>query len=251
MENNLLSHRHAPLDALRPPPGAMASVGTKMLTHLPPRSPFRHAAPVPDESAGTMPETIAYPDDFATMVVKLLDDARLALGSDREAAKASIVRASAMLRDGTNQGTKDGVRTTSRGGLAQWQIRRATTHIDACLMSKVTVEDLSKITRLSKSHFSRAFRVSMGEPVHGYIIQRRIERARELMLTTDQPLCQIALACGLSDQAHLSRLFRRVVGASPNVWRRQWRCDGPINAKPSHRSLAITERQSGALSAPL
>jgi AraC-like DNA-binding protein len=52
------------------------------------------------------------------------------------------------------------------------------------------------------------------------VIRRRVERAQGLMLSTDAPLSAIALDCGLADQAHLSRLFRRIVGESPRAWRR-------------------------------
>ena len=67
---------------------------------------------------------------------------------------------------------------------------------------------------------------------------RRMERAKTLMLTTRDSLCQIALACGLCDQSHLNRLFRRVVGTSPWAWRREharcWRrgSDRPRPARP-------------------
>jgi AraC-like DNA-binding protein len=43
-----------------------------------------------------------------------------------------------------------------------------------------------------------------------------------MMLTTTEPLCRIALDCGLCDQSHLTRLFRRVVGTTPNAWRREY-----------------------------
>jgi AraC-like DNA-binding protein len=55
---------------------------------------------------------------------------------------------------------------------------------------------------------------------HGYIIRRRVERAQGLMLSTARPLRDIAAECGLADQAHLTRLFRRIVGESPAAWRR-------------------------------
>jgi AraC family transcriptional regulator len=88
--------------------------------------------------------------------------------------------------------------------------------------STVRVQDLSEVARLSTSYFSRAFKISTGKSMHEFIVRRRMERAQELMLTTNASLCQIALACGLCDQAHFSRLFRRVVGMSPSVWRRRW-----------------------------
>ena len=127
--------------------------------------------------------------------------------------------------------------TVTRGGLASWQIRRVTAYIEANLMAAIRLKDFTEITRLSTSHFARAFKASLGESVHGYIIRRRMERAQELMLTTNESLCQIALTCGLSDQAHFSRVFRRVVGVSPNVWRRQWLGHG--SAGPAHAARAL------------
>ena len=76
------------------------------------------------------------------------------------------------------------------------------------------------MVRLSSSYFSRAFKVSFGCSPHSYILRRRIERAKFLMQGGDEPLAQVALECGLSDQAHLSRIFRRYVGCTPSRWRR-------------------------------
>ncbi len=80
--------------------------------------------------------------------------------------------------------------------------------------------ELATLVRLSPAHFSRAFRNSFGCSPLEYVTRRRMERAQGLMLSTDTPLSQIALDCGLADQAHFSRLFRRVVGETPRAWRR-------------------------------
>jgi AraC-like DNA-binding protein len=66
----------------------------------------------------------------------------------------------------------------------------------------------------------RAFRESFGCPPHAYLMRRRMECAQGLMLTTNTPLGQIALECGLADQSHLSRLFHKFVGETPAAWRR-------------------------------
>ena len=49
---------------------------------------------------------------------------------------------------------------------------------------------------------------------------RRVELVCTMMTTTREPLSQVALACGLSDQAHLCKVFRRTIGMSPSAWRR-------------------------------
>jgi AraC-like DNA-binding protein len=108
----------------------------------------------------------------------------------------------------------------TRGGLAPWQVKRVTTHIDAHLESVIPIRDLAQVAGLSVSHFMRAFRASFGHSPHRFIMRRRLERAQGLMLTSGTPLGQIALECGLADQSHLTRLFRRFVGESPGMWRR-------------------------------
>jgi AraC-like DNA-binding protein len=114
----------------------------------------------------------------------------------------------------------DGGYPASRGGLAPWQVRRVTLHIESHIDAEIRISDLACICRLSTSHFIRAFRASYGDSPHCFIMKRRTERAQGLMLTTTAPLGQIAQECGLSDQSHLTRLFQRFVGESPGTWRR-------------------------------
>jgi AraC-like DNA-binding protein len=105
-------------------------------------------------------------------------------------------------------------------GLAPWQIRRVLTHVNSNLDSTIRNGDLAAVARLSESHFNVAFRKSVGQSPHEHIIRRRIERAQGLMLSTGKALSEIAIECGLADQPHFTRLFRRVVGESPAAWRR-------------------------------
>jgi transcriptional regulator GlxA family with amidase domain len=143
---------------------------------------------------------------------------RSALDDERGTAEDSLRRAAEILEEiGEAEAT---ARDQVRGGLSPWQIRKVTSHVEAHLDRSIKNEDLARIVRLNPSHFGRAFRNSFGEPPHEYVIRRRVERAQGLMLSTDASLSAIALDCGLADQAHLSRLFRRVVGESPRAWRR-------------------------------
>jgi AraC family transcriptional regulator len=108
----------------------------------------------------------------------------------------------------------------AKGGLAPWQMRRLGSYIDENLHSALSIGELAGIARLSRSHFSRAFRDSFGNPPHQYIIRRRLHRAQGLLLSTGEPIVKIAAECGLADQAHLTKLFRKIVGESPAHWRR-------------------------------
>ncbi len=114
-------------------------------------------------------------------------------------------------------------RAPVKGGLASWQLRLVVRYIEDRLGSTVSVDALAGIARLSAGHFCRAFKVTTGQTPHAFLIRQRVRRAQALMLRTDDTLSQIACACGLTDQAHLSRLFRRVVGVTPLIWRRTFR----------------------------
>ena len=112
------------------------------------------------------------------------------------------------------------VQPVSRGGLAPWQIRKVSTYIEMHLDRPIGTADLAGLVRLSVFHFCRAFRASFDESPHTYVMRRRIERAQGMMLQTSSSLAQIAIECGLADQAHLNKSFRRFVGESPGAWRR-------------------------------
>jgi len=161
--------------------------------------------------------------DSNDMLASLLTTATVALDTDCREAKRCIQRAAVLLGIELSPGG-DGaaVRSCLRGGLAPWQAKRLRSHIEDKLDSRIRVTDLAGVVRLSTSHFFRAFSKTFGESPLTYIMRRRIRRAQQLMLTSRLRLSQVALECGMCDQAHLSRAFRRIVGTNPNSWRRQF-----------------------------
>jgi AraC family transcriptional regulator len=104
-------------------------------------------------------------------------------------------------------------------GLPLSWARKVTAHIDSNISMTIRVQDLARMTGFSMSYFQHAFTSCFGMPPHRYIILRRIQVAQQLMLQTGEPLSQISLTCGMADQAHFSRTFRRFVGESPHRWR--------------------------------
>src|SRR3984893_8718056 len=108
----------------------------------------------------------------------------------------------------------------ARGGLAPWQESRAKEAMDADLNKEITIARLAHDCRLSASQFGRAFRQSTGCTPHRWRLQRRVERAQDLLLTSDKTLAEIASSCGFFDPSHLTRAFSQTVGTSPGLWRR-------------------------------
>jgi AraC-like DNA-binding protein len=153
-----------------------------------------------------------------TVLTELLDTALRMWDQDRIAAKSKIKVAAAMSR-GALVDAQDEAPRLHTGGLAPWQAHKVAEFIDASLDSKIRVRDCAKQTRLSVSYFSQAFKVTFGMTVAQYIRRRRVERAQRLMLLSRMPHSRVALATGFSDQAHYCRVFRDVMGISPNAWR--------------------------------
>jgi AraC-like DNA-binding protein len=108
---------------------------------------------------------------------------------------------------------------SSVGGLTPRALQRVRGYIEEHLVENIELETLAKIAGLSKCHFARAFKQSVGTPPHFYLIQRRLERAKGLLAETDLSLAQIALKSGFSDQSHFSRRFRTFLGVTPRSFR--------------------------------
>jgi AraC family transcriptional regulator len=91
--------------------------------------------------------------------------------------------------------------------------------VGANLGETITVEQMAEVARYSASRFWHLFRNAVGSSPCQYVIQRRLKRAMELLLNTDNSLVEIAMECGFSDQSHLIRLFKRHTGMTPKRMR--------------------------------
>jgi AraC family transcriptional regulator len=110
----------------------------------------------------------------------------------------------------------------SRGGLASWQMRNVTQHIDYHLGEQISLATLAKLARLSQSHFSRAFKQSFGLPPHEYHIQRRIEKAKALLAERETSVTDVGFTLGYSHTSSFSVAFRKFTGLSPSEFRREF-----------------------------
>jgi AraC family transcriptional regulator len=169
----------------------------------------------------SMPTTSVTSNEFFAALTDWLTEARCAIKHDPRTANQYWAQFEALLlRNGSFAGI-DNQAEVPLSGLAPWQRARIATYVEANLTERLSTVQLAALVRLSTSHFCRAFKADLGCSPHQYVIRRRIVRSKTLMLETEVSLAQIALECGLADQAHLSRLFRRRVGMSPSAWRRR------------------------------
>jgi AraC family transcriptional regulator len=178
---------------------------------------------------------------------KLISVAAATLYSDRATARACIERAAELLSV-SDEARPASLATAIRGGLAPWQQKTVAEYVSANIGSTIRVRDLARVARLSVGHFFRAFRESFGEPPFAHIARQRIQHAQSLMLSSRASLSQIAFDCGMCDQAHFTRVFRRIVGINPGVWRRQ-SSSRNVNTKVSSSITArhLSSIQDGSL----
>jgi AraC-like DNA-binding protein len=153
-------------------------------------------------------------------LAKMITDAVDTLEYDRASAISLLRQAVALLQSAGGTRNAAGAPAVHQSSLAPWQAKRVASHISAHLDRPIALRELAEIVRLSSSHFSRAFKGAFGQPPHTFIMSRRVDLAMKKMLNSQEPLSQIALSCGFSDQAHLARLFRRETGSAPSQWRR-------------------------------
>lgn len=131
-----------------------------------------------------------------------------------------------------------------RGGLAPWQERRSKELMRSRLESDISLAELATECRLSRSYFARAFKKSTGESPHRWLLGQRVETAKHMLLHSETPLSEIALAVGFSDQSHLTKVFARAVGATPGAWRRGLKQRFIVMPGESETSGSSVRRQS-------
>ncbi|SEQ29017.1 AraC family transcriptional regulator [Rosenbergiella nectarea] len=110
---------------------------------------------------------------------------------------------------------------TVTGGLSPYVLRNVCDYIDAHLAEPLTLTVLAQQAALSEYHFARMFTASMSTPPHHYVMQRRLQRAKQLLATSRCSMTDIAYQCGFSSASHLSLRIKRDTGITPTAFRQQ------------------------------
>jgi AraC family transcriptional regulator len=105
-------------------------------------------------------------------------------------------------------------------GLPQSQLKRVIDYIKANLAQDLSILDLATLTSMSESHFSRSFKQSMGVAPYQYLVQQRVERAKQLLKQQETSISDIALDCGFANQTHLTKVFRKMTGMTPKAYQK-------------------------------
>jgi AraC family transcriptional regulator len=106
-----------------------------------------------------------------------------------------------------------------RGGLPGVRLNRVLEYIEANLGRDIHLNELAEAAGLSPFHFAKLFKQSTGASPHQYVLQRRLERAKELLRRPAKSLSEISLETGFADQSHFTNVFRRFIGATPSKFR--------------------------------
>lgn len=105
------------------------------------------------------------------------------------------------------------------GGLPQRQLLQVLEYINEHLNQDIKLADLAQLLDISQFHFSRLFKQSIGITPYQYLLQQRIELAKQLLKQTDQSIIDIASLCGFNSHSHLSKQFRQLTGITPKAYR--------------------------------
>lgn len=105
------------------------------------------------------------------------------------------------------------------GGLPERQLLQVVEYINEYLDRDIKLADLAQLLGISPFHFSRLFKQSLGIPPYQYLLQQRIERAKQLLKQKERSIMDIAFLCGFNSHSHLSKQFRQLTGMTPKAYR--------------------------------
>jgi AraC family transcriptional regulator len=113
------------------------------------------------------------------------------------------------------------VSSSARHTISPRRLRRVLDYIDSHLSTDIGLQDLAAVAGSSRFHFSRAFRDATGTPPYRYLIQRRVDAAKSLLLQDALSISQVAENCGFNSRSQFATMFKRVNGTSPARYRRE------------------------------
>lgn len=97
--------------------------------------------------------------------------------------------------------------------------QRVLDHVAQRFGQSIQVEDLAREAALSPSHFAQLFKRTLGMSPMQFVMTYRVEQAKKKLAQRDVPLIDVAMSCGFADQAHFSRIFKRIEGTTPSRYR--------------------------------
>lgn len=116
--------------------------------------------------------------------------------------------------------TADTASTTTKG-LPKRKLQRALHYVHQHLAEEISLEAIATHLNMSQFYFCRLFKQSMGITPYQYLLQQRVERAKQLLLQDESSIADVALAAGFANQSHLCVQFKRIVGVTPKQFARQ------------------------------
>jgi len=121
--------------------------------------------------------------------------------------------------------------------LTRRQMARVVDYVRAHIARNLSLAELAALVGLSPDHFGAAFRAAVGKTPHQFLLHCRIEAAKDMLARGEASLSAIAVDMGFADQAHFTRVFRRLTGQTPALWRRERRVQhGPARESPVERT---------------
>ncbi len=107
------------------------------------------------------------------------------------------------------------------GGLSRQQVKCLIDYMQINLDRSIHLEELATLLNMSQYHFCRLFKRSIGVSPHQFVIQQRVDRAKQMLQKSDRSVLDVAINCGFTDSSHLTRHFRKFTGVTPTAFRQQ------------------------------